>query len=49
LVVLQLEVGEDAQHTSPIPLRAHQLGLDGIEALLGKVAAVGTGNLTLPH
>ncbi len=49
LVVLQLEVGEDAIHTSPIPLRAHQLGLDGIEALLAKVATLGSGNLTVKH
>ena len=49
VVVLQLEVGENATHTSLIPMRAHQLGLDGIELLLCKVAAIGTGNLTVPH
>lgn len=46
LVVLQLELGEDAVTTNPIPLRAHQLGLDGLEKILKRVGELGTGCLT---
>lgn len=49
LVVLQVEVGERPGHTSPIPLRAHQLGLPGIERIIGYVASVGTGILAGMH
>jgi hypothetical protein len=49
LVVLQLEVGEEAETTCPIPLRAHQLGLDGIENILARVAALGSGHLHRPQ
>lgn len=49
LVVLQLEVGERPGHTSPIPLRAHQLGLPGIERIIGYVSAVGKGVLADMH
>lgn len=46
LVVLQLELGDDATATTPIPLRAHQLGLGGIEAILDVVSKLGTGCLS---
>jgi hypothetical protein len=46
LVLLHLEVGESPSHTSPIPLHAHQLGLDGIRAIIEYVAAVGSGMLS---
>ncbi len=49
LVVLQLEIGEDAETTCPIPLRAHQLGLDGIERVLARVASLGSGYLNKPQ
>lgn len=45
LVVLHLEVGENPSKTSPIPLRAHQLGLDGIRSVVEYVAAIGSGTL----
>lgn len=48
-VVLQLEVGDDAREVAIIPLRAHQLGLDGIEQQLTKVARLGSGFLTRPQ
>jgi hypothetical protein len=47
--VLQLEVGEGAVHTSPIPVRTHQLGLDGIETILAHVAQMGSGYLVTRH
>jgi hypothetical protein len=46
LVLLHLEVGESPSHTSPIPLNAHQLGLDGVRAIIEYVAAVGSGMLS---
>ena len=49
LVVLQLELGVDAEKTSPIALRTHQLGLDGLEQVLGQVGAVATGVLAVRH
>ncbi len=49
LVVLQLELGDDAVTTNPIPLRAHQLGLDGLEQILKRVGELGSGCLTKPQ
>jgi hypothetical protein len=46
LVVLHLELGEDAATTTPIPLRAHQLGLSGLEEILKRVSELGTGCFT---
>jgi len=40
LVIAHLEVGEDAANTSAVPLRAHQLGLDGIERRLSQLSAL---------
>lgn len=49
LVVLQLEVGDEATRTSPIPLRAHQIGLDGIERIVAVAARLGRGYLSPPQ
>jgi hypothetical protein len=49
IVLLQLELGDDATHTRAIPLRAHQLGLDGIEDRIKVVAGLGTGYLNAPQ
>lgn len=49
VVTLHLEVGEDAKETSAIPLRAHQLGIYGVENILKHVAAIGTGLITKPQ
>lgn len=40
VVTLLLEVGELPQRASPIQLRAHQLGIDGIQRILSHVAAL---------
>jgi hypothetical protein len=45
VVILQLELGEDARKTSPIVLRAHQLGIGGVQKVLDYVAKTGTGLL----
>lgn len=45
VVILQLELGEDARKTSPIVLRAHQLGIEGVQKVLDLVAKTGTGLL----
>lgn len=39
-LLLLLEVGEDAQFMSPIQLRAHQLGIDGVQRILFRVASL---------
>ena len=49
VVTIHLEVGEDAKETSAIPLRAHQLGIYGVENTLRHVAAIGTGLITKPQ
>lgn len=49
VVNLHLEVGEDANETSAIPLRAHQLGICGVENTLKHVAAIGSGLITKPQ
>ena len=48
VVTLHLEVGENALETSAIPLRAHQLGIYGVENVLKHVAAIGSGLITKP-
>lgn len=49
LVMLQLEVGDSPGHTSPIPLRAHQLGLDAVDRIIAYVDSVGRGLLPSPQ
>jgi hypothetical protein len=39
MVILHLSVGEQ-DHLSPIPLRAYQIGLDGVETVLGMVGTL---------
>lgn len=46
---LYLEVGEYSTHTSVIPLRAHQLGIYGVQSVLMHVAKLGTGLITTPQ
>lgn len=46
---LHLEVGEYPSHTSVIPLRAHQLGIYGVQSVLMHVATLGTGLITTPQ
>lgn len=46
VLVLQLEVGEDAAASAVVPLRAHQLGLDGIEDCVRHVVGLGTSCFT---
>lgn len=48
-VILQLELGEDATRTSPVVLRAHQLGLEGIKKILDFVASLGGSLLNLSN
>lgn len=49
VVLLQLEVGEDQPYAALIPLRAHQLGLDGVERCIARVADLGTDCFTQPQ
>lgn len=49
LSMLQLEVGDNPGHTSPIPLRAHQLGIDGVQRVVAYVNSIGRRIRTAAH
>lgn len=49
VVLLQLEIGEEQPFAALVPLRAHQLGLDGVEKCIARVAGLGTSCFTKPQ
>lgn len=49
LAILQLEVGDKPGLTSPIPLRAHQLGIDGVQRVVEYVNSIGRRIRTTAH